>query len=136
MAKQHLHVQRQREDHARKVACALVTSTDLIAFEDLQVRNMVKHHHLAKSISDAGWSRFLGWVRYYAGVHGIACIAVPPAYTSQNCSGCGEMVKKSLSVRTPVCPYCGLILDRDHHAALNILQEALRILGHRKTATP
>lgn len=134
LAKQHLKVQRQREDHARKLACALVTSTDLIAFEDVQVRNMVKNPHLAKSISDAGWSQFLGWVHYYARLHGIECIAVPPAYTSQNCSGCHESVKKSLSVRTHCCPHCGLILDRDVNAARNILQEAIRILGHRKTA--
>ena len=133
LAKQHLKVQRQREDHARKLACALVTSHDLIAYEDLPVRNMVKNHYLAKSISDAGWSQFLHWVLYYAALHGIECLAVPPAYTSQRCSGCGAMVKKCLSVRTHCCPHCGLILDRDQNAALNILQEALRILGHRKT---
>jgi putative transposase len=135
LAKQHLKVQRQREEHARKLACALVTSTDLIAFEDLQVRNLVKNPYLAKSISDAGWSTFLGWVQYYANLHGIACIAVPPAYTSQACSGCHAIVKKSLSVRTHCCPHCGLILDRDVNAALNILHEAIRILGHRKTVT-
>ncbi len=135
LSKQHVHVQRQREDYARKVAYALVMSSDLIAFEDLQVRNMVKNQHLAKSISDAGWSLFLGWVRYYAGLAGIECIAVPPAYTSQNCSGCGQVVQKSLSVRTHCCPHCGRILDRDQNAALNILQEALRILGHRKTGS-
>jgi len=135
LSKQHLHVQRQREDYARKVAYALVMSHDLIAFEDLQVRNMVKNPHLAKSISDAGWSLFLGWVRYYAGLAGIECVAVPPAYTSQNCSSCGQIVRKSLSVRTHCCPHCGLILDRDQNAALNILQEALRILGHRKTGS-
>jgi putative transposase len=134
LSKQHLKIQRQREEYARKVAYALVKAHDLIAFEDLQVRNMVMHHHLAKSISDAGWSLFLGWVRYYAGLAGIDCIAVPSAYTSQNCSGCGQGVQKSLSVRTHCCPQCGLILDRDHNAALNILQEAIRILGHRKTA--
>ncbi len=134
LGKQHLKVQRQREDHARKTASALVTSTDLIAFEDLQVANMVRNPHLAKSISDAGWSQFLRWVQYYAKLHGIECIAVPPAYTSQNCSGCGAMVKKS-QCRTHCCPHCGLILDRDVNAALNILHEAIRILGHRKTAT-
>lgn len=136
LAKQHLKVQRQREDHARKLACALVTSTDLIAFEDLQVRNLVRNHYLAKSISDAGWSQFLWWVQYYAKLHGVECIAVPPAYTSQHCSGCHAIVKKSLSVRTHCCPHCGLVLDRDVNAALNILAEALRILGHRKTAAP
>src|SRR5579883_81435 len=135
LSKQHLHVQRQREDDARKVAYALVMSSDLIAFEDLQVSNLVKNPYLAKSISDAGWSLFLGWVQYYAGLAGIECIAVPPAYTSQNCSGCGQVVQKSLSVRTHCCPHCGLILDRDQNAARNILQEALRILGHRKTGS-
>jgi IS605 OrfB family transposase len=135
LAKHHLKIQRQREDHARKSACALVTSADLIAVEDLQVRNLVKNERLAKSISDAGWSQFLRWVRYYAEVHGIKYVAVPPAYTSQQCSGCLAMVKKSLSVRTHCCSHCGLILDRDHNAARNILQEALRILGHRTTAT-
>ena len=134
LAKQHLKIQRQREEHAKRLARALVMSTDLIAFEDLQIRNMVKHHHLAKSISDAGWAIFLGWVKYYAGLHGIECVAVPPAYTSQNCSGCQHIVRKSLSVRTHICPRCGLILDRDVNAALNILHEALCILGHRKTA--
>lgn len=133
LAKQHLKVQRQREDHARKLACALVTSHDLIAFEDLQIRNLVKNRHLAKSISDAGWGQFLQGVKYYAGLHGIEIVAVPPAYTSQNCSRCHEIVMKSLSVRTHVCHHCGLILDRDVNAALNILYEALRILGHRKT---
>lgn len=133
LAKQHLKVQRQREDHARKLACALVMSHDVIAYEDLHVCNMVKNHYLAKSISDAGWSQFLKWVRYYAALHGIDCVAVPPAYTSQHCSGCGAVVTKSLSVRTHCCPQCGLILDRDQNAALNILHEALRILGHRKT---
>ncbi len=133
LSKQHLKVSRQREDHARKLACALVTSHDLIAYEDLHVRNMVKNHHLSKSISDAGWALFLQWVRYYAALHSIECIAVPPAYTSQACSGCGQLVKKSLSVRTHRCLHCGLVLDRDENAALNILQEAHRILGHRKT---
>jgi putative transposase len=134
LAQQHLKVPRQREDHARKLACALVTSTDLIAFEDVQVRNLIRNHYLAKSISDAGWSPFLRWVQYYARLHGIEIVAVPPAYTSHNCSLCHAIVKKSLSVRTHCCPHCGLILDRDLNAALNILQEAIRILGPRKTA--
>lgn len=110
-------------------------SHDLIALEDLQVRNMGKNHHLAKSISDVGWSQFRHWVEYYAKLAGIEVIAVPPAYTSQNCSGCYEIVQKRLSVRTHGCPHCGLIMDRDQNAALNIVYAALRILGHRTTAT-
>ena len=130
LAKQHLKVQRQREDFARKTANAYVSSSDLIAYEDLQIKNMVKNRKLAKSIHDASWGIFLQWVRYYAGLHGTQCIAVPPQYTSQKCSCCGTMVKKSLSVRTHICTGCGVVLDRDHNAALNILHKALDLLSN------
>src|SRR6266567_6598140 len=136
LAKGYLKVQRQREDFARKTANALVTSHDLIVYEHLQIRNMVKNHQLAKSIHDAAWGQFLGWVKSYAMMHGIAVVAVPPAYTSQDCSGCGERVQKTLSTRTHVCPRCGLILDRDENAALNILAKGLACtLGHRETSS-
>ncbi|MBV9229071.1 MAG: transposase [Chloroflexi bacterium] len=125
LAKQHLKVQRQREDFARKVANAYVSSCDLIAYEDLQIRNMVRNRKLAKSIHDAGWGIFLQWVKRYAFLHNIPVIAVPPQYTSQKCSDCGTIVKKSLSIRTHICTGCGVVLDRDHNAALNILHEAL-----------
>ena len=125
LAKQHLKVQRQREDFARKVANTYVSSNDLVAYEDLQIRNMVKNRRLAKLIHDAGWGTFLRWLKYYATVHGIEVIAVPPHYTTQNCSGCGTKVQKSLSVRTHICPKCGLVMDRDQNAALNILHKAL-----------
>ena len=127
LAKGYLKVQRQREDFARKEASALVSSHDLIAFEHLQIRNMVKNRHLAKSIHDAGWGTFLRWVKHYASVHGIPVLAVEPQFTSQECSRCGRTVRKSLSVRTHVCPGCGLVLDRDHNAALNILIKALEL---------
>ncbi len=124
LAKGYLKVGRQREDFARKQADALVSSNDLIAYEQLQIRNMVKNRHLAKSIHDAGWGTFLRWVRHYGVVHGIPIPAVEPQFTSQDCSACGTRVKKSLSVRTHMCPGCGVVLDRDHNAALCILQKA------------
>jgi putative transposase len=123
LAKQHLKVQRQREDFARKTANTYVSSHDLIAFEDLQIRNMVRNRKLAKSIHDAGWGTFMRWLQYYGTLHAIPVIAVAPQYTSQQCSECGTMVKKSLSVRTHICTSCGVVLDRDHNAALNILQK-------------
>ncbi|GHO56189.1 RNA-guided endonuclease InsQ/TnpB family protein [Ktedonobacter robiniae] len=129
VAKAHLKVQRQREDFARKAANALVSSHDLIAFEDLRIANMVRNRRLAKSISDAAWGRFLSWVNYYAALHNIPVIAVPPHFTSQNCSACGTCVKKSLSVRTHICTGCGVVLDRDHNAAVNILQKTLSTVG-------
>src|SRR5438552_2746230 len=103
LAKAYLKVQRQREDFARKTANALITSSDLIAYEDLKIRNLVKNRHLAKSIHDAGWYQFLCWVKAYGIMHGIPVLAVPPHYTTQACSACGRAVKKSLSVRTHMC---------------------------------
>ncbi len=136
LARAHLKVQRQREDFARKTASTLVSSHDVIAYEDLQICNMVKYHHLAKSIHDAGWGTFISWVKAYGLVHNIPVIAVAPHFTSQECSVCGALVKKSLSVRTHICPSCGVVLDRDHNAALNILAKALACtLGHRETSS-
>ena len=134
LAKASLKVQRQREDFARKQANALVTSSDVIAYEHLEIRNMVKNHHLAKAIHDAGWGIFLHWVKAYGVMHDIPVIAVPPQFTSQRCSACGTLVKKSLSVRTHICTSCGLVLDRDQNAALNILAKARdRTVGHTGT---
>jgi putative transposase len=134
LAKTHLRVSRQREDFARKVASALISSCDRIAYEDLQIRNLVRNHRLAKSIHDAGWGRLRHWVEYYARLHGIPAVAVPPQWTSQDCSGCGQRVHKSLSERTHRCVHCGLVLDRDENAAVNILQSAMnRTVGHTGT---
>jgi putative transposase len=136
LARAYLKVQRQREDFARKTASTLVSSHDLIAYEHLQIRNMVKTHHLAKSIHDAGWGAFISWVKAYGLMHDIPIIAVAPQFTSQECSACGAIVKKSLSVRTHICTSCGVVLDRDHNAALNILAKALACtLGHRETSS-
>ncbi len=135
LAKASLKVQRQREDFARKTASTLVSSHDLIAYEHLQIRNMVKNHKLAKSIHDAAWGQFLSLVKAYGIMHNVPVIAVPPHYTSQDCSRCGERVKKTLSTRTHVCPKCGLVMDRDENGAVNILAKALNegTLGHRET---
>ncbi|SRR6266487_1330697 len=134
LAKGYLKVQRQREDFARKQANALVSSHDLIAFEHLNIRNMVRNRKLSKSIHDAGWGIFMTWLKYYGAMHDISIIAVAPKYTTQDCSKCGTRVKKSLSVRTHICPSCGLILDRDQNAALNILKKALGCtVGHTET---
>ena len=137
LAKAYLKVQRQREDFARKTASTLTTSSDLVAYEHLQIPNLVKNHKLAKSISDAAWGRFLRWVNYYGELHAIPVLAIAPQFTTQDCSGCGKRVWKSLSVRTHVCPHCGLVLDRDHNAALNILEKALDGTGgHAGTDAP
>jgi putative transposase len=129
LALAYLKVSRQREDFARKTASTLISSHDLIAYEHLKIANLVKNRKLSKSISDASWGRFLTWLNYYGHVHDIPVIAVEPAFTSQDCSTCGTRVKKSLSVRTHICSGCGLVLDRDHNAAINILAKAVDRTG-------
>src|SRR5690242_1251980 len=113
LAKTHLKVKRQRQDFHHKTALALVRANDTIYHEDLQTASMIKNHHLAKSISDAGWSQFLGILSFKAACAGRRVVKVPPAYTSQMCSGCGVVIAKGLSVRWHRCPECGTSLHRD-----------------------
>ncbi|HEU5379727.1 MAG TPA: transposase [Ktedonobacteraceae bacterium] len=135
LAKGYLKVQRQRKDFAAKAASALVKSHDFIAYEDLSIAHLVKNHRLAKSISDASWGLFLSWVRYYGQIAHVPIVAVSARFTTQDCSGCGYRVKKTLSMRTHVCPSCGLVLDRDYNATLNILAAALvLVVAHNRTA--
>lgn len=129
VAKLHLKVSRQRKDKAIKNALALVQSHDLVVYEALKVSNMVKNHKLAKSISDASWYQFTIWVNYFAKIHKITCIAVPPHFTTIDCSVCGTKVEKTLSTRTHQCQRCGTVLDRDRNAAINILKKGLQYLG-------
>jgi putative transposase len=140
-AKKHQHVRRQRADFHHKTALALVRQYDVIYVEAIQPANLSRrpepkpngnggYEHngasrkagLNKSIQDAGWRHFLSLLAYKAAWAGKRVEAVNPAYTSQDCSGCGARIQKSLSVRTHVCTNCGLILDRDENAALNILR--------------
>jgi putative transposase len=120
LKRKHQKVQRQRTDFHHKTARLLLQRYDTIYLEDLRVANMVRNKHLAKSISDAGWAAFRTILEGKAAYAGRRVVAVPPAYTSQDCSGCGERVPKSLSVRTHICPNCGLVMDRDENAAKNI----------------
>ena len=125
LGRKHLKVTRQRKDFAIKTTPGAVKSNDFVAYEELQVRNMVKNHKLAKSISDAAWSQFAQWLKYFGKVYGKTISAVAPQYTSQECSNCGNLVKKTLSNRTHICG-CGTVLDRDHNAARNILVKGLK----------
>lgn len=120
LAKAHQKVRRQRTDFEHKTALRLIQQYDVIYHEDLQVGNMLKNHHLAKSIVDAGWSAFLSILNHKAACAGRSVVVVNPAYTSQTCSGCGVIVSKGLSVRWHSCPDCGTSLHRDHNAAKNI----------------
>ena len=132
-ARKHLRVSRRRKEYCKRIAYSVIQSNDLVAYEDLNVKGLVRNRHLAKSISDVGWSTFRQWLEYFGFKYGKVTIAVPPPNTSQNCSHCGQKVKKSLSTRTHVCPHCGFIEDRDINAAINILKLALSTLGHSGT---
>jgi len=133
LGKQHLKVSRQRKDHAIKLARCVITSNDVVVYEDLRVSNMVKNHCLAKLISDASWCQFRVFLEYFGKVFGRITIAVNPAHTSQECSNCGEVVKKSLSTQTHTCK-CGCVMDRDHNAAINILNRRISTTGHVGTS--
>ncbi|MBE9145412.1 RNA-guided endonuclease InsQ/TnpB family protein [Planktothrix mougeotii] len=128
-SKKHLKVETrhgasvQRNEHAKRIARNVCTSNDVVAYEDLSVRNLVKNHCLAKSISDASWYLFRQWIEYFATKFDKLAIPVTPHYTSQKCSNCGVIVKKSLSTRTHICN-CGCELHRDTNAAKNILNLA------------
>lgn len=123
----HQHIQNQRKDFFDKLAHKLTLCYDVIAIEDLTITNMVKNHHLSKSILDAGWGYFKKRLLDKAIDTGKEVILVNPAYTSKTCSNCGKIFENlTLSDRWINCE-CGLSLDRDHNAAINILKRAGRV---------
>ncbi len=123
-AQTHLKIARQRRDFHYKVAQPYAARYQVIAVEDLIILTMVQTHSLAKSILDASWGAFLAILSEKAERAGHAVVRVNPRFTSQKCFKCGEIVQKSLSVRTHICPFCGYIADRDVNAAQNILKRA------------
>jgi putative transposase len=127
--KAHQRIRNQRLDFVRKLAKETVRDYDLVAHEKLNIKRMVKAKTLAKSIHDASWNLFIQALANKAEEAGKHVIGVNPRYTSQKCSGCGKVVKKALSERTHSCDSCGLVLDRDHNAALNIHALGLSVLG-------
>lgn len=131
-SRKHLRVSRQRNEHAKKLARNVCKSNDLVAYEDLRVSNMLKNHCLAKSIADASWYQFRQWIEHFANKFEKLAVAVPPHYTSSECSQCQRVVKKSLSTRTHVCQ-CGCQLHRDTNAAINILHQAKSRVGHARS---
>jgi putative transposase len=100
----------------------------MIAIENLNVKGMARNHHLSSSISDVAWNKFAQMLSYKAENAGRIVIKVDPRNTSQRCSGCGRIIKKSLAVRTHRCPYCGLELDRDYNSARDKLKLGLEKL--------
>lgn len=134
--KVHRKITNQRSDFLHKVSTELVKTYDLIVFEDLKIKNMVKNHFLAKSIVDASWNQLISYTTYKAEEAGAIVELVDPKGTSQECSSCGAAVSKTLAIRTHKCPHCGLVMDRDENAARNILARSKHVAPGRCEFTP
>ena len=127
MARKHLRVSRQRREFAVRTARTLVASNDAIVYEDLKVSNLVRNHKLAKSISDVAWYMFTTWVDYFAKIHGVHVMSVPPHFTSE------EKIRVICVILLIRVTNCGLIEHRDLNAAKNLLAKGLGIkntVGH------
>ena len=121
VARLHRKVRNVRKDYMHKTSRILADTYDRIVFEDLQIKNMVKNHHLARSIHDASWNMLISLTTYKAEYAGGIVELVNPRNTSKQCSVCGNIQPMPLSQRTYKCPDCGAIIGRDHNAAINIL---------------
>lgn len=124
----HAKIANQRRDFLHKQSYRIAEQYTFVAVEDLKIRNMVKNRHIAKSIHDAGWGMFRNMLQYKLNQRQRIFVKVKPHFTSVECSDCGNHVKKSLSVRTHICPKCGLVMDRDENAARNILNRGLEVV--------
>lgn len=131
LAKTHELIANQRRDWLHKLSRQYADKYDMVAVEKLNIKKMLKNHFLAKSIQDASWDIFVNMLAYKLQILGRHFIQINPRFTSQKCSGCGELVPKSLSVRTHICPHCNLVVGRDENSAKNILLSARNELSAR-----
>lgn len=129
VARTHERIAFKRQNFTHQESKKIINKYQVICIEDLEVNRMVHNHCLAKSISDASWSSFFNLLFSKAEWAGRTIIKVNPAYTSQDCSSCGHREKKSLAVRQHHCKCCGLNINRDLNASLNILRIGLDSLG-------
>jgi putative transposase len=119
----HRKIRNTRKDCLHKASRILADTYDQIIFEDLQIKNMVKNHHLARSIHDASWGMLISFTTYKAEEAGGIVELVNPRNTSKQCSVCGCIQPMPLSQRTYRCPDCGAVIGRDHNAAINMLNK-------------
>jgi putative transposase len=134
VAKLHQTIQNHRDEFLHQVSRKLVDSADLIVFENLNISGMLKNHHLAKHIQDHAWGKLIQFTQSKAAKAGKVVELIDARYTSQKCSQCGIIVPKTLAERVHRCPNCGLEMDRDINASLNIRTLGLRERASRDTA--
>jgi putative transposase len=120
VSKVHRNIRRQRDDYLHKLSDQLVKKYGCIIFEDLNISGMLKNHELAKHISDCSWNKLIQYTQYKAESAGVEVRLVNPRNTSQICSNCGKIVPKELKDRVHRCPHCGLVINRDFNASINI----------------
>ena len=123
-AKKYEHIARMREDWLHKLSYNLVNSYSFIAYEELKIANMMKNHHLARSIGEESWGNFINYLQYKAESAGCVAVGVNPKDTSKTCSECGNVQDMPLSERTFYCQKCEMSKDRDINASINILKRA------------
>jgi len=130
VAKTHEKISNQRRDFLHKKSRYYVDNNDIIFAEDLNIVGMIKDSPSGRryAISDSGWYTFLNYIHYKAEGAGNVFRKVPPRNTSQRCSGCREIVEKTLAIRTHRCPFCGLEIDRDYNASINIKKLGISML--------
>jgi putative transposase len=133
VARLHRGIQNHRDEFLHQVSRKVVDSADVIVFENLNIQGMLKNHRLAKHIQDHSWGKLIQFTQSKAAKAGKVVELVNASYTSQKCSGCGKIVPKTLADRVHLCPDCGLELDRDINASLNIVTLGLRGRAYRDT---
>jgi len=139
LARIHERITDRRRDFLHKLSRYYVDNYDIIGVEDLAVKEMMETSYNAKNKADSSWSTFIQMLSYKAEGASRTFVKVKPKNTTQNCSNpnCGKYVYKPIWVRTHRCPHCGLVMDRDHNAAINILYQALQEVGSvRPELTP
>ena len=136
VAKIHNKIRNKRKDFINKLSTKIINNHDIICIEDLNIKGMLKNHKLAKSISDVSWSEFRRQLEYKANWYGRKIVKVPIFYpSSKTCSSCGNIKETlKLSERIYHCECCGLEIDRDYNASINILRKGLEILKEEKVS--
>ena len=138
VARIHAQVADRRRDFTHKLTTRLIHENQVIAVESLQVKNMIRNHHLAKSIADVSWGKMVRQLEYKAGWYGRTLVKIDKFYpSSKRCFDCGHIAPKMpLQIRSWVCPECGVRHDRDINAAQNVLAAGLAVLACGEAIRP